>query len=87
MKCYNKQSYTIILLCLQTIYTSYFTSDLQVISIEVGIPHVVLFDTTGEADVEINKELGSSFDELKAQLPPVSQTFSVIANTQCCVWN
>ena len=50
------------------------------ITVEQGIPHVVLFDTSGAEDVEINKELGNILEDegLKATLPQVGIAVIVI---------
>jgi len=51
------------------------------ISVEKDIPHVVLFDTTGEDDIEINKEIGKlvTHYKLKPMLPEVSISVDVLA--------
>ena len=50
------------------------------ITVEQGIPHVVLFDTSGAEDVEINKELGNILEDegLKATLPQVGLAVIVL---------
>ena len=50
------------------------------ITVEQGIPHVVLFDTSGAEDVEINKELGNILEDegLKATLPQVGLAIIVL---------
>lgn len=48
--------------------------------IEAGIPHVVLFDTSGDDDREINKELSQQLsvsNNAKVDLPPVCMSMAL----------
>ncbi|XP_067943191.1 tudor domain-containing protein 7B-like [Watersipora subatra] len=51
----------------------------QLVTVEQGIPHLVLFDTSGDDDIEINRELGNMLEDegLTASLPTVGQTMDV----------
>ena len=56
---------------------------LQHIDTEHGIPQVVLFDTSGEDDIEINSEIGKLLTDSKlaAHLPKVLLHYTLNKNS------